>query len=210
MKKIKTQELTVMAISLALMVVLGSILYFVGRSLPIPGGRLLAMAPAFSFIFTALILRIKKIGVISLISFVFGIFLLKFSIFGVIAIWASAFLADILTFLLIRKYKSYRDIYLTVPINGFFQVWTSYFVVMRFVPESKFTQAALLPTLILSLAVYLIGLYSSKYFIKLMDERSLLGKKFDDKQMNMNYERGNKWNSEYLDQAKLLKKFCQF
>ena len=109
-----------------------------------------------------------------------------------IAIWASAFLADILTFLLIRKYKSYRDIYLTVPINGFFQVWTSYFVVMRFVPESKFTQAALLPTLILSLAVYLIGLYSSKYFIKLMYERSLLGKKFDDKQMKMNYERGNK------------------
>ncbi|MBM0047018.1 hypothetical protein ACKRLN_08860 [Anaerococcus sp. DFU013_CI05] len=189
MKKIKTQELTVMAICLALMVVLGTVLYFVGRSLPIPGGRLLAMAPAFSFIFTALILRIKKIGVISFVSFVFGIFLLKFSIFGVLAIWISAFLADILTFLLIRNYKSYKDIYLTVPINGFFQVWTSYIVVMKFVPESKFTQAALIPTLILSVVVYLIGYYSSKYFLKLMERRSLLGEKFEDKQIKMNYEK---------------------
>ena len=188
MKKIKTQELTVMAIAVALMVILGTILYFVGSTLPIPGGRLLAMAPAYSFIFTAVILRTKRIGVISLISFVFGFFLLKFSIFGVLATWASAFLADILTFILIRKYKSYKDIYLTVPLNSFFQIWTSYFVVMYFVPDSKFTQAALLPTLGVSILIYFISMYSSKYFIKLMGQRSLLGDKFEDKHLKANYE----------------------
>lgn len=187
MSQLKTKELTVMGISVALMVVLGTVLYFVGSSLPIPGGRLLAMAPAYSFIFTALILRVKKIGVISLISFIFGIFLLKFSIFGVLAIWISAFLADILTLILIRKYKSYKDIYLTVPLNSFFQIWISYYVVLNFVPDSKFTQAAFWPTLGLSLLIYFISLYSSKYFIRLMDDRSLLGKDFDDQ--HLNYEK---------------------
>ena len=188
MKKLTTNELTVMAISVGLMLVLGSILYFIGSLLPIPGGRLLAMAPAYSFIFTAVILRTKRIGVISLISFVLGLFLLKLSIFGVVAIWASAFLADILTFILIRSYKSYRDIYLTVPLNSFFQIWTSYFVVLKFVPDSKFTQAALLPTILVSILIYLISMFASKYFIKLMDQRSLLGEDFKDKHLKTNYE----------------------
>lgn len=188
MKKIKTQELTVVAIAVALMVILGTILYFVGRTLPIPGGRLLAMAPAYSFIFTAVILRTKRIGIVSLMSFIFGFFILKFSIFGVLAIWASAFLADILTFTLIRNYKSYRDIYLTVPLNSFFQIWTSYYVVLNFVPDSKFTQAALIPTLGASILIYFISMFSSKYFIKLMEKRSLLGDKFEDKHLKANYE----------------------
>lgn len=187
MKDLKTKDLTVMAISVGLMVVLGTVLYFVGRALPIPGGRLLAMAPAYSFIFTAVILRVKKIGVISLISFVFGLFLLKFSVFGVFAIWSSAFLADILTLILIRKYKTYRDIYLTVPLNSFFQIWTSYIVVLYFVPDSKFTQAAFVPTIAASILIYLISMYSSKYFIKLMDKRSLLGEDFGDKHLNKTY-----------------------
>ena len=182
MKKLKTQELTVMAISVALMVILGSILYLIGSTLPIPGGRLLAMAPAYSFIFTAVILRIRKIGVISLISLVFGLFILKFSVFGVLAIWASAFMADILTFILIRSYKSYKDIYLTVPINGFFQVWTSYLTVMFFVPDSKFTQYAIIPTFLVSIAIYIIGLLSSKYYIKLMEARGLVDRKFISKE----------------------------
>lgn len=188
MKKIKTQELTVVAIAVALMVILGTILYFVGRTLPIPGGRLLAMAPAYSFIFTAVMLRTKRIGIVSLMSFIFGFFILKFSIFGVLAIWASAFLADILTFILIRNYKSYRDIYLTVPLNSFFQIWTSYYVVLNFVPDSKFTQAALIPTLGASILIYFISMFSSKYFIKLMEKRSLLGDKFEDKHLKANYE----------------------
>lgn len=187
MRKLETKELTMMGISVALMVVLGTVLYFLGSTLPIPGGRLLAMAPAYSFIFTAVILKVKKIGVISLISFIFGIFLLKFSIFGVIAIWISAFLADILTFILIRKYKSYRDIYLTVPLNSFFQIWTSYYVVLNFVPDSKFTQAAFWPTLGVSVLIYLISLFSSKYFIKLMYKRFLIGKEFGDQ--HLNYEK---------------------
>lgn len=188
MKKIKTKELTLMAISVALMVILGTILYFVGRALPIPGGRLLAMAPAYSFIFTALILRTKRMGIISLVSFVFGFFLLKFTIFGVMAIWASAFLADILSFILIRSYKSYRDIYLTVPLNSFFQIWTSYFVVIKFVPDSKFTQQAFWPTLGVSILIYIISLISSRYFIKLMEKRSLLGKDFKDSKLKINQE----------------------
>lgn len=192
MKKLTTNELTVMAISVGLMLVLGSILYLIGSLLPIPGGRLLAMAPAYSFIFTAVILRTKRIGVISLISFVFGLFLLKLSIFGVVAIWSSAFLADILTFILIRSYKSYRDIYLTVPLNSFFQIWTSYFVVMKFVPDSKFTQAAFLPTILASILIYLISMFASKYFIKLMDQRSLLGEDFKDKHLKTNYKIGRK------------------
>ena len=180
MKKFKTKDLTVMAISVALMVVLGTVLYFIGRSLPVPGGRLLAMAPGFSFIFTAVILRTKRLGVVSAISFVFGLFILRFTLFGVFAIWASAFLADIITYFLIKSYKSYKDIYLTVPINFFFQVWTSYIVVRFFVPESKFTQHALVPTLIVSIVIYIIGYLSSKYFIKLLGQRNLLGEKFED------------------------------
>ncbi len=188
MKKLKTKELTVMAISAALMIVLGTILYFVGRSLPIPGGRLLAMAPAYSFIFTAVILRVKKIGVISLISFVFGLFVIRFSIVSVLCIWISAFLADILTWILIRDYKSYKDIALTVPFNSFFQIWTSYISVRFFVPDSKFTQLALIPTFLVSVVIYIIGYFSSKYFIKLMESRSLLGKDFADTKLKV-YDR---------------------
>lgn len=97
----------------------------------------------------------------SIISILYGLFMLRISLFAAMAVAFSGILADLVTFLVFRNYNTYKKIILSTPLRSFFSVWTSFFVVNIMVPGSKFVQAGIIPTLAVSITVFLIALLSS-------------------------------------------------
>lgn len=100
--------------------------------------------------------------------------MLKFSIFGALAGVLSGVLCDILTFIIFKNYDKLENIVYSVPIRSTISVWTSYFIVTKFVPSSRFVQAGVIPTIIISIVIYFVGLAASKYTAKIFAKRMAL------------------------------------
>lgn len=161
MKKLKTKDIVFIAMCVAIFVVAGRIFYTISKFLPIPSSRVITTAPLYTFIITGACLVTRKIGTMSIISILYGLFMLRISLFAAMAVAFSGILADLVTFLVFRNYNTYKKIILSTPLRSFFSVWTSFFVVNIMVPGSKFVQAGIIPTLTVSITVFLIALLSS-------------------------------------------------
>lgn len=169
--KLDVSDIAILGIILAVMIVCGKVLYQVSTALPIPSSRVLLTTPVWAFVMTIVALRIRKIGVVSLLSIAYGIYLLRYSPFSMLSVALSGILCDIVTKIFFKNYDKNRNICLSIPLKNFFSVWTSFFVVNIFVPSSKFTQAAIIPTLIVAIIIYIIGFLVSKYTIKIFSRR---------------------------------------
>lgn len=171
MKKFTVRDWVLMGLSLAMMIVVGKVLYSISLTLPIPSSRVLVTAPVFAFIYTATSMQTKRIGTVTVISLAYGLYMLKFSIFGALAGVLSGVLCDILTFIIFKNYDKLENIVYSVPIKSTISVWTSYFIVTKFVPSSRFVQAGVIPTIIISIVIYFVGLAASKYTAKIFAKR---------------------------------------
>ena len=171
MKKFTVRDWVLMGLSLAMMIVVGKMLYSFSLTLPIPSSRVLVTAPVFAFIYTATAMQTKRIGTVTVISLAYGLYMLKFSIFGAAAGVLSGIICDLLTLLIFKNYDKLENIVYSVPIRSMISVWTSYFIVTRFVPSSRFVQAGVIPTLIISIVIYFVGLAASKYTAKIFAKR---------------------------------------
>ena len=171
MKKFTLKDWVLMALSLAMMIVVGRMLYTISLTLPIPSSRVLVTAPVFAFIYTATSMQTRRIGTVSFISLAYGLYMLRFSIFGAAAGVLSGILCDLLSLLIFKNYDKIENIVYSVPIKSTLSVWTSYFIVTKFVPNSRFVQAGLIPTLIISIIIYFVGLGASKYTAKVFSKR---------------------------------------
>ena len=174
MKKFTVRDWVLMGLSLAMMIVVGKVLYSISLTLPIPSSRVLVTAPVFAFIYTATSMQTKRIGTVTVISLAYGLYMLKFSIFGALAGVLSGVLCDILTFIIFKNYDKLENIVYSVPIRSTISVWTSYFIVTKFVPSSRFVQAGVIPTIIISIVIYFVGLAASKYTAKIFAKRMAL------------------------------------
>lgn len=166
MKKFTLRDWVLMGLSLAMMIVIGKVLYQISKALPIPSSRVLVTAPVFAFIYTATAIHTKRIGTVTVISFAYGLYMLRFSFFGALAGVLSGLLCDILTYIIFRNYDKVSNIVYSVPFKSTISVWTSYFIVKFMVPNSRFIQAGVIPTLIVTVIIYLVGLAASKYTAK--------------------------------------------
>lgn len=171
MKKFTLKDWVLMALSLAMMIVVGRMLYTISLTLPIPSSRVLVTAPVFAFIYTATSMQTRRIGTVSFISLAYGLYMLRFSIFGAAAGVLSGILCDLLSLLIFKNYDKIENIVYSVPIKSTLSVWTSYFIVTKFVPNSRFVQAGLISTLIISIIIYFVGLGASKYTARVFANR---------------------------------------
>lgn len=171
MKKFRVKDWVLMGLSLAMMIVIGKVLYSLSLTLPIPSSRVLITAPVFAFIYTATILKTRKIGTVTLISLCYGIYMMRMTLFGALAGVLSGIIADIITLLIFRNYNEVRNIIYSVPIRSSLSVWTSFFIVNIFVPQSRFVQAGIIPTVIITIVIYVIGLLASRYTVSIFSKR---------------------------------------
>ncbi|WP_243342954.1 hypothetical protein [Anaerococcus sp. AGMB09787] len=171
LKKFTLRDWVLMALALALMVVVGRLLYTISMTLPIPSSRVLVTAPVFAFIYAATAMVTRRIGTVSIISIAYGLYMMRMTIFGALAGVLSGILADIITLVIFRNYKKNRNIVYSVPIRSCISVWTSFFIVKFFVPQSRFIQAGYIPTAIVTVVIYFVGLLVSKYTVEILNKR---------------------------------------
>ena len=97
--------------------------------------------------------------------------MLRFSVFGAMAGLISGVLSDILTLIIFKNYDKERNIFYSVPTKSAFSVWTSFFIVKFFVPQSRFVQAGIIPTIIITIIIYFIGYLASRYTLEVFSKR---------------------------------------
>lgn len=173
MRDLQAKDIALMGISVALMIVVGQVLYQVSQLLPIPASRVVITAPVFGFILTLACLFTRKIGTVSLISIAYGIyvFIRSGTPFSMISIIGSGILCDLITLVFFRNYDTDNKILFSVPIRSVLSIWTSFFVVTLMVPQSRFVQAGVVANIITSIIVYLIGLLAAKLCIRLFADK---------------------------------------
>ena len=177
MKKFRIKDISFMAIAIALMYVFGKILYIMSRFFPIPGSRVIFTTPLFTFVLTAAVLKIKKIGTISIIMGLLALILLRLTLFGALAVALAGILTDLTTLILIRSYTDYKSIYRTLAFHSFYSIWASYLIISLFIENSSFVLGNAFVVLVISIILYFVAYYISKASIRLFDSRKLLDNK---------------------------------
>ncbi len=104
--KISTRQLTYDALTLALLIVGGFILYYISSVVPVPGAKFLLMAPYLTIVLYYPVKRSPTPGTISLINLGFAALLSLMSFFMGIAIVLSGVLTDLTVLVLFRKYDT--------------------------------------------------------------------------------------------------------
>lgn len=171
MKKFTLRDWVLMGLSLAMMIVIGKALYSISKMLPIPSSRVLVTAPVFGFIYSATAMQTRRIGTVTAISFAYALYMMRYSVFGALAGLLSGVLCDVLTYIIFRNYDKVENIVYSVPLKSTISVWTSYFIVKFMVPNSRFVQAGVIPTLLVTIVIYFVGLAASRYTAKIFGRK---------------------------------------
>ncbi len=153
------KDLTTIGICIAVAVVLGKFLGVLYRLVPFSRG--VVNAPFFSFIVALIMYRVIKPGAMTLFAIGYGLIMARMSIFSTIAIIPGGILADIITFILIRKYDSNIKIALCAPIYSVGGIIGTFITVTFFIESAMYRFDGPLALLISIFTVYIAGLVGS-------------------------------------------------
>ncbi|WP_425447402.1 hypothetical protein [Dethiothermospora halolimnae] len=172
--KYTTKEITFIALTAALMVVVGYVLYSVSAILPIPGSKFIIHSSFLSFVLTLPVVHIRKIGTISMINFVFSFIMFFISPYMGLAILTSGLFTEIVGFLIFRNYNSSKKVLFTVALYPVFSLLTSFFVTNYITGNTIYLVIGNKLTLIvLSIIIYGLGLLGSYSALKILPKRVL-------------------------------------
>lgn len=114
--KYTTKEITLIGVVSALTVVIGSVFYFIGHLFPVPGYKFVVFAPFLGFMMYIPVRKVRKMGVMSAVSLVFGLIMSMVSMIMSVAIIVAGVSAEILAWLLFRRYDSVKKTVLAVGL----------------------------------------------------------------------------------------------
>lgn len=106
--KFETKEITLIGLVAALTVAVGSVFYFVGHLFPVPGYKFVVFAPFLGFMIYIPMRKIGKIGVVTAINLIFGLIMSTISFVMTVAIISAGILAELVAWILFRKYDTPR------------------------------------------------------------------------------------------------------
>lgn len=153
------KDLTTIAICIAIAVVLGNVLGVLHRVMPFSRGVI--NAPFYSFLIALILYRVRKPGAMTLFAFGYGFLMARISIFSTISIIVGGVLADIVTYIFVRKYDSNIKIALCAPIYSVGGMVGTYFVVTFLIESRLYNFDGPLALLISVVTVYISGLLGS-------------------------------------------------
>ncbi len=155
--KYTAKDITLIALTGALTVVIGYAFYIVGSFLPVPGLKFVIFAPFLSFMMFIPVIKIQRIGVMTAVSIVFAALMAPVTLFMALAIFLTGLTAEITAFLLFRNYKT------TWKMIGSVAFYPTYAVLWAFATARYFTGNALYSltggwTFVVVLCLFIYGL----------------------------------------------------
>jgi hypothetical protein len=153
------KDLTTIGICIAIAVVLGNVLGILHRVMPFSRGVI--NAPFYSFLIALILYRVGKPGAMTLFAVGYGLIMARISIFSTISIIIGGILADLITFIFVRKYDSKIKIALCAPIYSAGGMVGTYFVVTFLIESRLYNFDGPLALLVSMITVYIAGLFGS-------------------------------------------------
>lgn len=164
------KDLTTISISIAIAVVLGKLLGVLHGILPFSRG--IVNAPFYSFLMAVMLYRTKKPGTMTLFALGYGGIMIGIaSVFMSLAIIIGGILADLILFVMVRKYDSNLKIALCAPIYSAGGIFGTFIVVTYITESSRYVFQAPIAIIMSMISVYLIGLIGSLFAMKIMPSK---------------------------------------
>lgn len=114
--KYTTKDITLIGVVAALTVVIGYIFYLVGHLFPIPGYKFVVFAPFLGFMMYIPVRKVGKMGVMTAVNLVFGLIMAMVSLIMTIAIVSAGVLAELVAWILFRRYDTSKKTILAVGL----------------------------------------------------------------------------------------------
>ncbi|MDP3386237.1 MAG: hypothetical protein Q8S24_03295 [Eubacteriales bacterium] len=157
--KYTAKDITLIALTGALTVVIGYVFYIIGSFLPVPGHKFVIFAPFLSFMMFIPVRKIQRIGVMTAVSIVFAALMVPVTFFMALAIFLTGLSAELTAFLLFRDYKT------TWKMIGAVAFYPTYAILWAFATARYFTGNAIYTlvggwtfVIVLCLLIYGLGL----------------------------------------------------
>ncbi|WP_408955453.1 hypothetical protein [Natroniella sp. ANB-PHB2] len=167
-----TKELVIISITVALMVVVGFIFYAVSNLLLFPGYRFIILGSFLGFMITIPILKIRKIGVITITSIVFAMIMSLISIFMGLAIIMTALATELTAFLLFKNYAKEYKIIFSAAFYPFYGALTFIYISSLLIGKNIYDLIGNLTLFLSSLIiVYGLGLLGSYISLNIIGQR---------------------------------------
>lgn len=164
----KNKEISLIGLSVALIVVVGFLFYYLSYIFPVPGSKMISMAPFLAFMYTLPIYKINKKGVFFILSLLFAIIMSFISIIMGIAILTAGLLTELTSFLFYYLPKRKKTIVTTAffPAYSFisFLISTQFLIGIDVISNNSF-----LLLLILLIITYILGILGSILSVKVIN-----------------------------------------
>lgn len=168
----KNKELSIIAMTISLIVVVGFLFYFLSYIFPVPGSKFILLAPFLSFMFSIPVNIIKKKGVIFVLSLLFAIFMSIINVFMGAAIFSAGLLTEISSLFLNKINKNKKTLYSTAFFP--FYSFLTFVITSKFLLGHNFiNHDSILLISLLAIIIYILGYWGSVISLKFIDRISI-------------------------------------
>lgn len=174
MGKFQLKELSMMALIVASIFVLGYLLLPLMQMLPLPALRALLVAPIYASGVTLLTRKIDKFGTVTMLGLVIGALLSVFFIWMLIISLIGGFLTDVVIRLIFKGYASKRSIWIASGLFPALQLPLAFIMVAYTIggPSGELIRHPLVVTLP-TLVTFGLGYFTSKGLDRILSNRGL-------------------------------------
>lgn len=137
--KYTVKDITLIALTGALTVVIGYVFYIAGSFLPIPGHKFVIFAPFLSFMMFIPVRKIKRIGVVTAVSVVFAALMAPITFFMALAIFLTGLSTEITTIFLFRNYSMTWKMIVSVAFYPTYAVLWAFFTARYFTSNAIYS-----------------------------------------------------------------------
>lgn len=167
----KNKEISLIGLTVALIVVIGFLFYYLSYIFPVPGSKMISMAPFLSFMFTLPVYKINKLGIFFIISLLFAIIMSFISIIMGLAILSAGLLTELSSFPFYFLSKKRKTIVTTAFFPAFsflsFLVTSQYLIGINVISDNSF-----LILTILLIITYILGILGSYLSVNIINRYS--------------------------------------
>jgi len=167
----KNKEISLIGLTVALIVVIGFLFYYLSYIFPVPGSKMVSMSPFLAFMYALPVYKINKRGIFFILSLIFAIIMSFISIIMGIAILSAGLLTELTSYLFYYLPKRRKTIITTAFFPSFsfisFLVSSQYLIGINMISNNS-----LIILTILLIITYMLGISGSYLSVNIINRYS--------------------------------------
>lgn len=169
--RLSAGDIAVIALTAALMVVIGYILFLLSAVLFLPGAKFIIMAAFLSFMISIVVMKVRKRGTIFIFSLVFGGLMGMITVVMTLAIALSGLLTELTALIVPGAYWQKKKVIIVSSFFPFYSFIIALFATNYLTGSKLFAVGGVIPFLIVAVINYGLGFLGAKAAEHIMYKR---------------------------------------